>query len=257
MKIIGHEDPNDATSLKGKYESELGSVSLKGKKIGVLRSVLKEGVDKNVMIEFSKLEENLKEQGVQFVDVEIPSLEHTLSVYYLIACAEASTNLSRFDGIRYGHRAQYSEDLFDLYCKTRSDGFGHEVKRRIMLGTFALSAGFYDAFYGKAQAVRELMSCQFDEVFQTVDYIYLPTSPASAFHFGINAFDPIKEYLYDIFTIPANLIGVPAISVPANVPNGSLPVGLQFMAKRGKDAELIAFAGILEKEKLVGTTSLV
>ena len=257
MSIVAHEDANDATCLKGKYESELGSVTLKGKTIGVLRSILKEGIDENVMYEFLTLEEKLKKQGVTFVDIEIPSLEHTLSVYYLIACAEASTNLSRFDGIRFGHRAQNTEDLFDLYCKTRSEGFGTEVKRRIMLGTFSLSAGFYDAFYGKAQSVRELMSRQFNAAFEKVDYIYLPTSPASAFEFGINAFDPIKEYLYDVFTIPANLIGVPGISVPAPVPKGSLPVGLQFLAKKGKDAELIAFAGALEKEKLVGTNSLV
>lgn len=257
MKVIAHEDLKDSTSLKGRYESQLNSVSLKGKKIGVLRSILKEGVDDNVMAEFLKLEENLRERGVTFVDIEIPSLEHTLSVYYLIACAEASTNLSRFDGIRFGHRAKNTEDLFDLYCKTRSEGFGKEVKRRIMLGTFSLSAGFYDAFYGKAQSVREMMSRQFDEAFQKVDYIYLPTSPASAFHFGINAFDPIKEYLYDVFTIPANLIGVPAISVPAVVASGSLPVGLQFMGQRGKDAELVGFAAALEKENLVGTTCLV
>ncbi|APJ05090.1 glutaminyl-tRNA synthase (glutamine-hydrolyzing) subunit A [Silvanigrella aquatica] len=257
MKTMAHEDSKDATCLKGSYESQLNHVSLKGKKIGVLRSILKEGVDDNVMAEFSKLEENLKKRGVTFVDIEIPSLEHTLSVYYLIACAEASTNLSRFDGIRFGHRAQNTEDLFDLYCRTRSEGFGKEVKRRIMLGTFSLSAGFYDAFYGKAQAVRDLMSRQFDEAFKSVDYIYLPTSPASAFHFGINAFDPIKEYLYDVFTIPANLTGVPAISVPAPVKNGALPVGLQFMAQRGKDAELIGFAAALEKEHLVATTPLV
>jgi aspartyl-tRNA(Asn)/glutamyl-tRNA(Gln) amidotransferase subunit A len=257
MKMIGHEDVRDSTCLKGRYESQLENVSLKGKKIGVLRSILKEGVDDNVMAEFSTLEESLKERGVAFIDIEIPTLEHTLSVYYLIACAEASTNLSRFDGIRFGHRAHNTDDLFDLYCKSRSEGFGKEVKRRIMLGTFSLSAGFYDAFYGKAQAVRELMSREFDEIFQKVDYIYLPTSPASAFHFGINAFDPIKEYLYDVFTIPANLIGVPAISVPAIVTGGSLPVGLQFMGQRGKDAELIGFAAALEKENLVGTTSLV
>lgn len=257
MKIMGQEDIKDSTSFKGKYESKLDSVPLKGKKIGVLRSILKEGVDENVMKEFSLLEENLKKRGVIFIDVEIPALEHTLSVYYLIACAEASTNLSRFDGIRYGYRAKNTDDLFDLYCKSRSEGFGKEVKRRIMLGTFSLSAGFYDAFYGKAQAVRELMSHQFDEVFKKVDYIYLPTSPASAFHFGINAFDPIKEYLYDVFTIPANLIGVPAISVPAIVPQGELPVGLQFMGQRGMDAELIGFVASLEKENLIETTSIV
>ncbi|RDB35665.1 Asp-tRNA(Asn)/Glu-tRNA(Gln) amidotransferase subunit GatA [Spirobacillus cienkowskii] len=256
MRVMAHEDPRDATSLTGSYASSKETYELKGKKIGVLRSVLKEGVDDNVMQEFLQLEENLKKHGVTFVDIEIPSLEHTLSVYYLIACAEASTNLSRFDGIRYGHRAQNTNDLFDLYCKTRAEGFGHEVKRRIMLGTFSLSAGFYDAFYGKAQTVRDLMAHQFDSVFKEVDFIYLPTSPASAFHFGINAFDPIKEYLYDIFTIPANLIGVPAISVPANVATGTLPVGLQFMAKKGSDANLIAFAAALENKNLVGTTRL-
>lgn len=257
MKVIGAEDPKDATSLKGNYETYQEHYSLRGKKIGVLRSILKEGVDDNVMHEFNKLETELQKKGVQFIDIEIPSLEHTLSVYYLIACAEASSNLSRFDGIRYGHRAQNTDDLFDLYCKTRSEGFGKEVKRRIMLGTFSLSAGFYDAFYGKAQAVRDLMARQIEDVFTKVDYIYLPTSPNSAFPFGINSFDPVKEYLFDVFTIPANLVGVPGISVPALVPQGQLPVGLQFLAPTGKDSELLAFAGALEKENLIGITKLI
>lgn len=257
MKVIGAEDPKDATSLTGHYENDLAHCSLRGKKIGVLRSILKEGVDDNVMAEFHKLETELTKKGVQFIDIEIPSLEHTLSVYYLIACAEASSNLSRFDGIRFGHRAKNTDDLFDLYCQTRAEGFGKEVKRRIMLGTFALSAGFYDAYYGKAQAVRDLMARQFNEVFKQVDLIYLPTSPNSAFQFGLNAFDPVKEYLFDVFTIPANLIGVPGISVPALVPQGQLPVGLQFLAPAGKDAELIAFASVLEKENLIGITKLI
>ncbi|MGY3803988.1 Asp-tRNA(Asn)/Glu-tRNA(Gln) amidotransferase subunit GatA [Pigmentibacter ruber] len=257
MGVLGKEDSKDATSLKGQYSSYPDQYSLRGKKVGVLRSILSDGVDKNVMQEFLNLESELQKKGVEFIDVEIPSLEYTLSVYYLIACAEASSNLSRFDGIRFGHRAKNTDDLFDLYCKTRAEGFGKEVKRRIMLGTFALSAGFYDAFYGKAQAVRELMTKQFNELFKKVDYIYLPTSPNSAFQFGITAFDPIKEYLFDVFTIPANLVGIPGISVPARVQQGELPVGLQFLAPLGKDAELVAFAAELEKENLIGLTKLI
>lgn len=256
MQVIGHEDPKDATSLRGCYESRLNKFSLKGKKIGVLRSLLTSAVDQNVMHQFLLLENKLKMQGVEFVDIEIPSLSHTLSVYYVIACAEASSNLSRFDGVRYGHRTDGTEDLFDLYCKSRSEGFGHEVKRRIMLGTFALSAGYYDAYYGKALAVRAMMAQEFADIFKQVDFVYLPTAPASAFGFGENLKDPLKEYLYDVFTIPANLTGIPAISLPTPVEKGAMPVGVQFMAPEGKDSKLIAFAHCLEKENLVCTTPL-
>lgn len=256
MRVIAHHDIHDATSMLGNYESLLNKVTIKGKKIGVLRSLLTKDVDDNVMKEFNTLETNLKKLGAEFVDINIKSLEHTLSTYYVIASAEASTNLSRFDGIRFGHRAQNTTDLSDLYCKTRAEGFGPEVKRRIMLGTFALSAGYYDAFYGRAQAIREIIVNEFAEYFKTIDFIYLPTAPASAFKLGEASHDPLKEYLYDIFTIPANLARVPAISVPALVNKGALPVGLQFMAAFGKDAELIAFAHELEKQNLIGTTSL-
>ncbi|BBH52532.1 Asp-tRNA(Asn)/Glu-tRNA(Gln) amidotransferase subunit GatA [Fluviispira sanaruensis] len=257
LRVIAHEDPLDATSLRGCYESQIEKGTLKGKKVGVIRSLLKSGLDENVSEQFSNLEESLKQQGVEFVDIEIPSLSHTLSVYYVIACAEASSNLSRFDGIRFGHRAENTEDLADLYSKSRSEGFGDEVKRRIMLGTFTLSAGYYDAFYGRALAVRDMMAKEFAAVFKDLDFIYMPTAPTSAFKFGENSHDPLKEYLYDVFTIPANLTGIPAISLPANVKEGCLPVGLQFMAAKGRDAELIAFAAALEKAKLVGTTALV
>ncbi|KAB8031966.1 Asp-tRNA(Asn)/Glu-tRNA(Gln) amidotransferase subunit GatA [Fluviispira multicolorata] len=257
LKVIAHEDPLDSTSLRGCYESQIEKYTLKGKKIGVIRSLLKAGLDDNVLQEFQSLEENLKKYGVEFVDIEIPSLEHTLSVYYVIACAEASSNLSRYDGIRFGHRAEGTEDLNDLYSKSRSEGFGAEVKRRIMLGTFALSAGYYDAFYGRALAVRDMMAKEFASVFEKLDFIYMPTAPTSAFKFGENSHDPLKEYLYDVFTIPANLTGIPAISVPTKVGMGCLPVGVQFMAAKGRDAELIAFASALEKTKLIGTTALV
>jgi aspartyl-tRNA(Asn)/glutamyl-tRNA(Gln) amidotransferase subunit A len=256
MQIIGREDARDATSLKGAYESQLNKVSIKGKKIGVIRSLLAQGVDDNVLQAFSDLEEKLKQQGAEFVDIDIKGLEHVLSVYYVIASAEASSNLSRFDGIRYGYRAESGESLYDLYCKTRGAGFGSEVKKRIMLGTFALSAGYYDAYYGKAQAVRQMISNEFEAAFSAIDFIYLPTAPANAFQLGETGQDLMKEYLYDIFTIPANLAGIPAISVPALQTQG-LPVGLQFLARRGCDAELVAFAHALEKENLVGTTPLV
>jgi aspartyl-tRNA(Asn)/glutamyl-tRNA(Gln) amidotransferase subunit A len=257
MRTIGHYDENDATSMLGHYESLLNKITIKGKKIGVPRSLLKQGVDENVLKEFNKLEHQLKTQGVEFIDIEIKTLEHTLSTYYVIASAEASSNLSRFDGIRFGYRTKNTEDLNDLYCKTRSEGFGNEVKRRIMLGTFALSSGYYDAYYGKAQAVREMMVEEFNELFKQVDYIYLPTAPASAFKLGESKQNPLKEYLYDVFTIPANLAKITAVSVPALVEKNQLPVGLQFMASNGKDAELIAFAHELEKQKLIGTTPLV
>lgn len=256
MQVIGREDKYDATTLRGNYESVLNKTSIQGKKIGVLRHILNKNVDENILQEFSLLEEKLRKYGVEFVDLELKSLEHTLSAYYVIACAEASSNLSRFDGIRYGYRAKNTTDLFDLYCKTRSEGFGSEVKKRIMLGNFALSAGHYDAYYGRAQAVREIITREFMEHFTKVDYIYLPTTPASAFKIGETSQDPLKEYLLDIFTIPANLARTPAISVPALVKKNQLPVGLQFMAAHGKDAQLIAFAHELEKLNLIGTTEL-
>lgn len=256
MRTIGQADPHDATSLEGNYESQLDKVSIKGKKIGVMRSLINDAVDANVRAAFADLEEKLKREGAQIVDIHIDGLEPILSAYYVLACAEASSNLARFDGIRYGYRAQETEDLYDLYCKTRSEGFGEEVKRRIMLGTFALSAGYYDAFYGKAQAVREKLALEFQKHFAQVDFIYLPTAPASAFPLGQNKSDPLKEYLYDVFTISANLARVCAISVPAFVPQGQLPVGLQFYAARGADATLVAFAHALEKQNLIGRTPL-
>lgn len=256
MSVIGQEDVHDATTQLGHFQSAQQSMSLKGKKIGVLRTLLKSGVEKNVLEEFEKLESEMISRGVEFVDIEIPALEHTLSVYYLIACAEASSNLARFDGIRYGHRAKKSEDLFDLYCQSRTEGFGDEVKLRIMLGTFALSAGYYDAFYGKAQAIRALIEKEFASKFSDLDAIYVPTAPSSAFQLGEKAKDPVQMYLNDVFTIPANLAGLCGISVPAKVASGNLPVGLQFLGAKGKDAELLAFAAALEREDLVGVTEL-
>lgn len=195
-------------------------------------------------------------EALTYFPMSLDGIEHTLSVYYIIACAEASSNLARFDGIRFGLRAPQAEDLNDLYSSTRSSGFGNEVKKRIMLGTYALSSGYYDAYYGRAQSVRNLMKNSFKKVFEQVDFIYLPTGPSTAFKCGEMKHDALKEYLFDVFTIPANLCGIPAISVPVPVPKNHLPVGLQFFAKEGDDARLIAFSHLLETENLIKTTEL-
>lgn len=256
MRALAIPDKRDATGLTSVYESCLGKVTLKGKRVGVIRHLLKEGIDQNVQEAFDQLETELKNQGVEFIDIDVNGLDSVLSVYYVIACAEASSNLSRFDGIRYGYRASDTENLAQLYCKTRGQGFGAEVKKRIMLGTFALSAGYYDAYYGKAQAIRQMICQEFEKAFAKVDFIYLPTAPSSAFKLGSNTQDPLKEYLYDIFTIPANLAGIPAVSVPAKNPKQNVPVGLQFFAKKEADAQLIAFAHAMETLGLVGTVAL-
>lgn len=256
MEIVGYEDKEDATSLQHRYQSKLNEVSLKGLKIGIPRSLVKEGLDKNVRESFHKMEEGLIAAGGKIVDIEIKHLEHTLSVYYLIACAEASSNLSRFDGIRYGYRAAGAKDLGEHYARTRSEGFGEEVKRRIMLGTFALSAGYYNEFYGKAQLIREMMRKEFENKFKEVDFILTPTAPTSAFKLGEKSHDPMQMYLNDIFTIPANLAGICALSVPAPVAKNTLPIGLQFMAPWKKDADLIALCQALEDAQLIQVTEL-
>lgn len=255
MQVIGTQNPNDATTLEKKYESEINSISqehLQNITIGIPKSLLTKDVDENVLKLFHELKQKLQNYGVKFKDVEINGAEHALSAYYIVACAEASSNLGRFDGIRYGARAQNTTDLNNLYCKTRSEGFGFEVKKRIMLGTFALSAGYYDAFYGRAQTVRHMLSTSFEKIFSEVDFLYLPTTPSSAFKIGENHQDSVKEYLYDMFTVLANLAHIPAISVPAHINTNQMPIGLQFMAPKSHDAKLIAFAHLLEKEGLVG-----
>lgn len=257
MKVIGRHDSRDATSFAGEYESKIqGDYSFEGKKIGILRSLFDSGIDAQVHERCKIFETAIKERGAVCIDVEIPSLTHALSVYYLIASAEASSNLARFDGIRFGRRAQDVDDISALYCKSRSEGFGAEVKLRIMLGTFALSAGYYDAYYGRAQAVRALIVKEFESVFRQCDVLFLPTAPTSAFKLGVKVSDPVQMYLNDVFTIPANLAGLCALSAPACVSPGSLPVGLQFLGARGTDSSLLAFVNALENANLVGPTPL-
>jgi len=255
MQVMGMPDKNDATSLKSAYTSEICNLSEKSfdnLTIGIPRSLIADNIDANTLAEFIKLEEKLSAKGVKFKDIEIKGAEYGLSAYYVLACAEASSNLARFDGIRYGVRAQETSDLNDLYCKTRSQGFGFEVKKRIMLGTFALSAGYYDAFYGRAQTLRYMLCSSLTKLFEDIDFIYLPTTPGQAFKLGSNTSNRTQEYLYDKFTVLSNLCHSPAISVPARIPSDKLSVGLQFIAAQEKDAQLIAFAHMLETEGLVG-----
>lgn len=225
--IIKGKDILDSTSREGKYESKRDK-----KVIGVPRSFVGKGVDPKVLEIFENSLNRFKELGYEIKDIELPMLPYALSAYYVIMPAEVSSNLARIDGVRYSTRIE-GENLFESYSKTRGGLFGKEVRRRIMLGTYVLSSGYYDAYYGKAQSVRAKIQDDFNKAFKDVDFIATPTAPTPAFKLGKNTSDPLQMYLEDIFTVGANLAGVPAISIPAGVKNEDgkdLPVGIQLMA---------------------------
>jgi aspartyl-tRNA(Asn)/glutamyl-tRNA(Gln) amidotransferase subunit A len=186
--------------------------------------------------------------GAEIVEVTLPHTEYGLAVYYIIAPSEASSNLARYDGVKYGYRASNTSNLLEMYMKTRAEGFGTEVKRRIMLGTYALSSGYYDAYYKKAQQVRRLVKEDFEKAFKEVDAIVTPTSPTPAFKFGEKTADPLTMYLSDVFTIPVNLAGLPGISVPCGFTKENLPVGLQIIGKPFEEATILRIANVYEKE---------
>ena len=242
--IRGHDD-NDSTSLP---DSSIYGTKKRQKVIGVPRAFLKEGMEPNMLAQFERTVEALKKDGYSIVDVELPSLQYALAVYYIVNPAEVSTNLARYDGIRYGLSVP-AEDISAVYSKTRGAGFGPETRRRILVGTFVLSAGYADAYYRKARAVRELIREDFRRVFESVDAIALPTSPIAPWKFGEKA-DPLAMYAADIFTVPVNLAGVPAISVPSGtvVRDGKeLPVGFQLIASHGGEETLFAVGEEVEK----------
>ena len=202
----------------------------------------KDGLDPEIKARLEEVMEQLKKDGHTVEAARFPYLDYLVPAYYVLTTAEASSNLARYDGIRYGYRSPNATDLESTYKKSRSEGFGPEVKRRIMLGTFVLSAGYYDAYYSKAQKVRRLLRDKTQEIFDSYDIILLPTTPGSAFEFGANSADPIKMYLEDIFTVQANLTGFPAISVPAGKNKAGLPFGIQLMARRFEESQLLAAA---------------
>jgi aspartyl-tRNA(Asn)/glutamyl-tRNA(Gln) amidotransferase subunit A len=201
---------------------------LRGKKIGIPKEYFGEGLNEEVRKSVMEAVRVLKENGAEVSECSLPLAEYSLGVYYILGSAEASSNLSRFDGIRYGQRAKEFEDSIDIYFKSRSEGFGKEVKRRIMLGTYALSAGYYDAYYKKALKVRNLIKQDFMRVFKEFDVILSPTTPTTAFKIGEKTDDVLSMYLSDIYTVPVNIAGIPAISLPCGMADG-MPVGLQLM----------------------------
>jgi aspartyl-tRNA(Asn)/glutamyl-tRNA(Gln) amidotransferase subunit A len=246
LSVIAGHDARDATSaMRGleDYEAACGA-GARGLAVGVVRSALGEGTDPAVAAAIERSITALRELGCSIHDVELPHARYGVSAYYLIAPAEASSNLARYDGVRYGLRVT-GEDLIDTYARTRAAGFGPEVKRRIMLGTYALSAGYYDAFYLKAQKVRTLIRRDFDEAFAKCDVVLGPTAPTPAFRLGEKVDDPLAMYLADIFTLPASLAGVPAISVPCG-DAGGLPIGLHLVAPPFEEARLLRVAAALE-----------
>ncbi|HEU4320169.1 MAG TPA: Asp-tRNA(Asn)/Glu-tRNA(Gln) amidotransferase subunit GatA [Acidimicrobiia bacterium] len=245
--IWGH-DPRDATSYAGDYpdpSAELGR-GIDGMRIGVVSELAGEGYEPAVESAVSSMVESLAEAGAEIVELSLPTFEIALSAYYLIAPAEASANLARFDGIRYGHRADGSSTE-TLMARTRAEGFGPEVTRRILLGTYALSAGYYDAFYGQAQRVRAAIQDDFARAYEQVDALVSPTSPTVAFPAGARVDDPLAMYLSDICTIPSNLSGHPAISVPIGVDGQNLPIGFQVMAPALGETTLFRVAAEVER----------
>ncbi len=220
---------------------------VKGLKIGLPGEYFGEGLDPEVRKITLDAVDALKPEGIEFIDISLPHTEYAVPTYYLLATAEASANLERYDGVRYGYRADDIENLYDMYCRSRSEGFGIEVKRRIMLGTYCLSAGYYDAYYRKAQKVRRLIKEDFDNAFQNVDAILAPVSPTPAFPIGSKINDPLQMYLADIYTISLNLAGLPGISVPAGMTGDGLPVGVQLMGQVLDEDVLFRMALALER----------
>lgn len=248
LEVISGRDGRDQTSADLAVPSLVGALtgSVAGLRIGVPASLLGDGVDADVSRAFSEATTLLASRGATIVDIDLPNSRHAIAVYYLVATAEASSNLARFDGVRYGLRVPGST-LAAMYDATRASGFGAEVKRRIMLGTYALSAGYYDAYYLKAQQVRTLIRRDFDDAFRQVDTVLMPTSPVPAFKFGERADDPLQMYLADVFTVSANLAGIPGISVPCGRTPAGLPIGMQFLGKPWDEATILRCADAYER----------
>lgn len=253
LEVIAGEDGFDATMFHQAVPEYSKELSWSGKaNIAYFKEYIdNDGLDPEIREKMKSLISDLKAQGHTLTELTFPYLDYVIPAYYVLTTAEASSNLSRFDGIHYGYRSKNATDLESTYKLSRSEGFGKEVKRRIMLGTFVLSSGYYDAYYSKAQKVRRLLRDKTEEIFKTNDFILLPSTPGTAFPFGEKSNDPIKMYLEDIYTVQANLCGIPAISIPIGTSNSGLPFGIQLMASSMKDSSLLAFS-----EKMMQDASL-
>ena len=249
LRTIAGRDPMDSTSANVPVPDYIAEIDkpVRGMKLGVAKEYFGEGLDDEVRHAVEGAIDKLKELGCEIVPVSLPHTPYAIPTYYLIATAEASANLARFDGVRYGHRARGVKTLSEVYRRSRDEGFGAEVKRRIMLGTYALSAGYYDAYYLKAQKVRTLLTRDFDEAFRKVDAIVTPTSPTAAFRLGEKSNDPLAMYLADIYTVTADLAGIPGISVPCGETKEKLPIGLQILGKHFDESTILRLAHAYEQ----------
>ena len=241
-------DPKDSTSINKKKENYSKNLSkdIKGLKIGIPKEYRVDGMPSQIEELWDKGKKILKEEGAEIIDISLPHTEYALPTYYIVAPAEASSNLARYDGVKYGFRSSKGSNLIEMYENTRSEGFGDEVKRRILIGTYVLSSGYYDAYYLKAQKVRQLIKRDFDQSFKNVDAILTPSAPSSAFQIGEKKDDPISMYLNDVFTVPVNLAGIPAISIPAGLDKNKLPLGLQLIGKPLAEQNLLNIAYSME-----------
>ena len=249
QEIISTYDEKDSTSVdfkRNEYSKEL-TKNIKGKKIGIPKEYRVDGMPKEIEDLWTKGIEYAKDCGAVIVEISLPHTNYALPTYYIVAPAEASSNLARYDGVKYGFRSK-GENLIDMYEKTRSEGFGAEVQRRIMIGTYVLSSGYYDAYYLKAQKVRKLIKNDFDEAYKKVDAILTPSTPSAAFKIGEKTNNPVSMYLNDIFTVPVNLAGLPAISIPAGVDAKGYPLGLQIIGKAFDEQSILNIAYAMEEK---------
>ncbi len=252
LSVVAGHDPHDSTSAGDPVPDFAAALTgdVTGARVGVPRATLAQGVDEDVVARFDEALTVLRGRGVSLVDIDLPGAPHAIPVYYLVATAEASSNLARYDGVRYGYRAapDADGDLTAMYERSRALGFGPEVKRRIMLGTYVLSAGYYDAYYLKAQQVRTLIRRDYETALEHVDAIAMPTSPTAAFRIGEKTDDPMQMYLVDIFTVGANLAGLPAVSLPCGLTRDRLPVGVQLIGRRFDEETLLRMSDAYERD---------
>ena len=252
--IKGH-DRRDATSLDRDLPSIADKLTgdLHGKKIGIPAEYFGEGVDAQVKEIVTNASRQFESLGATLLPIRLPSTDYALSAYYIIACAEASSNLARFDGVKYGYRAEKFDNLIDMYERSRSEGFGDEVKRRIMLGTFVLSSGYYDAYYKKAKLTQNKIASEFDDAFKSCDFLLTPTAPETAFKFGERTGDPLKMYAADICTVPVNIAGLPAVSFPCGRDDSNMPVGCQLIGPKFAEQTILDAAFAFERNSGAGT----
>lgn len=249
LNVLSGNDVKDTTSAnleKIDYTKAIIN-DVKGKKIGVLKSFVEEGVSEDVKQSYYNSIKVLEKAGAEIVEIDLENIKYSLPVYYILATAEASSNLGRYDGIRYGHRTKEFKDLEELYVKSRTEGFGEEVQRRILLGTYVLSSGYYDAYYKRASSVRTLIIDEFKKAFERVDAIMIPTAPNTSFKIGEKISNPLEMYLEDIYTVPVNIAGLPGISVPAGFDKNGMPIGMQFISNAFNEKELLQIAYTFEK----------